>query len=160
LLIDIAEHLRDQSLDFKIVIAGTGELEQQLRHEIAAHNLEQQITLLGFVEDIRPFMQDIDIFALTSLWEGFGYVLVEAMIYAKPVVAFNVSSNPEIVSADKTGYLVERGNTAAFAEKLALLISDSKKRDSMGTNGRETVRARFDLKIIIDQLERYMNSGL
>ncbi|MBK7812053.1 MAG: glycosyltransferase [Saprospiraceae bacterium] len=52
---------------------------------------------------MNAFMNSIDIFLLSSAWEGFGFCFVEAMLRAKPIVAFNISSNPEIVENDKTG---------------------------------------------------------
>ena len=69
-------------------------------------------------------MDSIDIFLLTSRWEGFGFVLAEAMAAAKPIVAFDISSNPELVSHGVNGYLAEPFDTGKFTYYLTELINN------------------------------------
>ena len=115
-LIEIAKRLKDKGLKFKILIAGEGKCLDQLKQLAMELSVSNEINFLGFVKDIRCFMNSIDIFVLPSLWEGFGYVIVEAMAAGKPVVAFDVSSNPEIIRDEKSGYLVNTFDVNAFAE--------------------------------------------
>jgi len=124
-LIDIAIELNKRSLDFKIQIAGDGQLQQELAQKIKAENLSDQVELLGFVEDMKSFMQQVDIFVSTALWEGFGFVLAEAMVYQKPVLAFNLSSNPELIINGENGFLITPKNCVEFADKLEALITDA-----------------------------------
>lgn len=158
LLIDIAKELKNQGIDFILKIAGTGELYDQLNTSIKDNNLEDQVQLLGFVEDMESFMEEIDIFLLTSQWEGFGYVLAEAMIKSCPVVAFDITSNPEVVIQDKTGFLVPFPNTNAFSEKVIHLIQHPQLLESMGTYGKESVVSRFTLSDKVDELIEYISS--
>ena len=156
-LIDIAEHIHNQEIDFKLYIAGSGKLENELRELIERKGLREKVILMGFVEDMTAFMQSIDIFLLSSLWEGFGYVIVEAMAAGKPVVAFNLSSNPEIITDRKTGYLIDFPDTQAFAAKVIELIENTELRKSIGEEGRKSVHQRFLLHDRIVEFEQYIH---
>ena len=156
--IEIAKILKKKSVNFKIVIAGTGELEEQLLKEIKINELQNEIELLGFVEDMSSFMESIDIFALTSEWEGFGYVIAEAMFARKPVVAFNITSNPELVKTGFNGYLVPYEDLELFSEKLADLTKNKEIRETLGTQGCKFVQENFSLDNIIDQFEEQLAS--
>jgi glycosyltransferase involved in cell wall biosynthesis len=93
---------------------------------------------------------------LTSLWEGFGYVLVEAMASRKPVVAFHISSNPEIVQHDETGYLVELRDMESMADKIRQLAGNAPLREEMGKKGRSRVEELFNLNRNQDALEKFL----
>lgn len=143
-LIDIAEKLKANGVSFKIKIAGDGPLFNELSEKIKAKNLTNEIELLGFVEDMKNFMKNIDVFVSTALWEGFGFVLAEAMTQQKPVLAFNLSSNPELVKDGENGYLIEPENTTQFTEKLAGLISNAELRETMGKNAHQFAKTNFE----------------
>ncbi|KYG84981.1 hypothetical protein AWW67_17220 [Roseivirga seohaensis] len=153
-LIDIAKQLKSKNLNFKIVIAGTGELETSLREKINNEQLTNEVELIGFTDDVNSFMHSIDVFALTSEWEGFGYVLAEAMIAHKPLIAFNITSNPELIEEGKNGFLLDFGDTKAFADKLYLLANEKDLRIKMGDSGRKIVEKRFQLDQIISDFEK------
>ncbi len=155
-LIKIAKKLKDKQIDFTLFIAGTGELQSELEKLIDEYNLQKDVILLGFVKDMELFMNSIDIFVLTSKWEGFGFVLVEAMIKSKPIVAFNITSNPEIVKANKSGFLVDYPDLDLFAEKTCQLIKDNVLRNKMGEAGLKTVHERFVIEDRISEFESYI----
>ena len=133
-IIDIAKKLKLKKINFKILIAGTGELRQQLEQEIKKNNLEKFITLLGFITNIKSFMSCLDIFILCSLWEGFGFVLAEAMLFKRAVICFNISSNPEIVENNKTGFLIPPFNTDLFIDKIIYLKKNTSAKIEMEEN--------------------------
>jgi glycosyltransferase involved in cell wall biosynthesis len=157
-LIEIANRLKQKNIRFTLFIAGTGEMKPTLEKLIDKYNLHKEVILLGFVEDVENFMHTIDIFVLTSLWEGFGYVLVEAMAGYKPVVAFNLSSNPEIVIDNQTGFLVDYPDIETFCRKIELLINDENLRLQFGKEGRERVEKLFQLNDRIAEFEHYLLS--
>ena len=158
LLIEAAKILRDRGLDFCLYMAGEGELKSTLQTKINNYHLQRHVHLLGFVSEMNQFMNAIDVFLLSSAWEGFGFVLVEAMLKACPVVAFNTSSNPEIVVADKTGFLVNYPNVEAFADAVERLILDVKLREEMGQTAQKHVRSSFDKGDRIDQFIRFIKT--
>lgn len=153
-LIQVASLLKKRGVDFTLFIAGTGELEQRLNSLIDEYNLRKDVILTGFVDDMDGFMNAIDIFLFTSIWEGFGYVIVEAMVKSKPVVAFDITSNPEIITADKTGFLVAYPDLEQFAERIIQLINDPLLRKSMGQAGKQSVFERFNLIDRISEFEK------
>lgn len=142
-LIQLAAKLRDRQVNFTLFIAGEGEERKTLQRAITALHLNEQVFLLGFVEDMAAFMHSLDIFLLSSHWEGFGFVLAEAMAYRKPVVAYASSSNPEIIQQEETGLLVPPHNITAFADAVEQLANDITLRHRMGEAGRKRVERHF-----------------
>ncbi len=145
LLIEAVALLRGQDAPpFRVLIAGSGELETELKAQARALGLEKQVEFLGFVTDMKAFHQSVDIFALPSLWEGFGFVLAEAMTMGLPVAAFNVSSIPEVVEPGVTGLLCPP-DAAALADNLLRLLRDENLRKTLGEQGRARVVQRFEV---------------
>lgn len=155
-LLEMACMLKEKGVGFKLLIAGTGPLEDELKNETLARKLSENVIFPGFTENIKDLMHASDIFVLPSLWEGFGYVLIEAMACQLPVVAFNNSSNPEIVTGGETGILVEADNTAAFTNAVISLASNKPLRTKMGAAGRQRVEKYFTLNHSVDQIEKLL----
>jgi glycosyltransferase involved in cell wall biosynthesis len=158
-LIELAHRLKQHNIKFSLYIAGTGEMKPVLEKLIEKHGLQEEVQLLGFVADVENFMDSIDIFILTSLWEGFGYVIVEAMAACKPTIAFNLSSNPEIIIDNQTGFLIEYPDLDIFCAKLETLIKDENLRLQFGKKGRETVEKKFQLDDRITDFEQHLLTG-
>lgn len=156
-LIQLAEILKKKDIDFKIIIGGDGDLKEKLKAMAKEKQVEKYIDFYGFVEDIPQFMNRLDVFVLPSLWEGFGYVLAEAMATKLPVLAFNVSSNPELITNGQNGFLVEYQNVTVMAEKILLLQNDSGLRKAMGEKGRRIVEEIFTREKTVANLEELLN---
>jgi glycosyltransferase involved in cell wall biosynthesis len=156
-LIDLAIRLQKKTSNFKILIAGEGKMETELANLVSINKLEEQFKFVGFVNDIKGFMKSIDIFVLTSLWEGFGYVLLEAMASKVPIVAFDISSNPEIVKHNHTGYLVPLFDMKAMTEKVAQLMDDEQLRLKMGREGRKRVEKHFSFESTQENFEKLLS---
>lgn len=129
--------------------------------------LQEQIKQLGLADSckLRPSTTCIEekysnssIFVLSSRYEGFGMVMVEAMACGLPAVAFDCPSGPsEIVREGEDGFLVENGNVAQMAERICTLIEQDELRKIMGERARVN-SARFDIKNIAGQWENLFNS--
>lgn len=156
-LIDIASELHKSNPKFKILIGGEGPLKKELVLYAREHDVSGHLVFPGFINDIVAFMNSIDIFVLTSLWEGFGYVITEAMLCNKPVVAFNVSSNPELIEDGKTGLLAEFNNIPDIVKKITLLIKDSNLRMKLGNQGHMRVKSHFTMDRAVKEVEDYLN---
>ena len=146
LLLEIAAQLKTETNNFKIIIGGDGQLKPRLTQQIAKLKLEQFVVLAGHINDVPAFMQSIDIFVLTSSWEGFGYVIAEAMLCEKPVVAFNHSSNPELIDHGMNGFLASSGDIKDFLRYIKKLMDDEDLRYAMGKKARKKTMANFDFK--------------
>lgn len=156
LLISLGEKLVKAGINFKILIGGDGSLKEDLQTQIQNARLPEKISLLGYVDDVHAFMKEIDIFVLTSHWEGFGYVLAEAMACLNPVVAFGHSSNPELIADKITGFLVVPGDLDDLFNKVLLLIRNPELRKKMGVAGREKVEKEFDFEKNFQQLKEFL----
>ena len=155
-LIEIAKQLANRNIDFTLFIAGEGEERSKLELEIERNNLQDKVVLLGFVDDMSAFMSSIDIFLLTSEWEGFGFVIVEAMMKSKPVLAYDITSNPEIIDNNTTGYLIDFPNVDIFVDRLASLMNNPELMEAMGIAGLKRVKEKFILEDRINELESYL----
>jgi glycosyltransferase involved in cell wall biosynthesis len=107
--------------------------------------------LNGPVEDVVKVYQDSSIFVLSSRFEGFGLVLVEAMACGLPVVSFDCPAGPdEIITDGVDGLLVPSGDVHALAEKLMSLMSDKGQRKRLGQQARQTAQ-RYDMEALANQ---------
>ena len=93
---------------------------------------------------MRSFMQQIDVFVSAALWEGFGFVLAEAMVAKKPVLAFNLSSNSELVKDGENGFLIPPKDLNYFADRLEQLINDEALRSKLGEGGYIFAKTNFE----------------
>lgn len=157
LLIDAAAILKTHGLPFRVLIAGAGELEARLKAHARARGVEDVVEFLGFVTDMKGFHASLDIFALPSLWEGFGFVLAEAMTMELPVAAFAVSSVPEVVAHGETGLLSEP-DAASLAANLLTLMRDADLRRELGARGRTRVLEKFELHRTFADFERCLEA--
>jgi glycosyltransferase involved in cell wall biosynthesis len=157
-LLEVAKKLKEKEINFELKIGGEGKLRNLLESKITAYQLENQVFLEGFIDSPAFFLNDIDVFLLSSLWEGFGYVLAEAMLLKKPVIAFNNSSNPELITNNKNGFLTKKNNVSDFTEKIIDLINDPDKRNKMGEFGYNKIINEYDFNVIQKQFETFLNS--
>jgi glycosyltransferase involved in cell wall biosynthesis len=155
-LVDLAVELKKRKQNFKILIAGDGRLGAHLREYARSSGVEDHIVFLGFVENMKSFLDSIDIFVLTSRWEGFGYVIVEAMANSKPVIAFDVSSNPEIIADSKNGYLIPPYDIGLLSDRVIRLIENRKLRKQLGNFAKESVYERFNYKRALSSVEKFL----
>ena len=128
----------------RLAILGSGPLEAETRRLVAELGLDDAVTLPGRT-DIRDWLERADVFVHTSRWEGFGIVLLEAMLAGLPVVATRVSAVPEVVADGETGLLVEPGDDAALAEALGALLADPGRATALGEAGRMRAREEFSV---------------
>jgi glycosyltransferase involved in cell wall biosynthesis len=135
------------------VIAGGGDLEPYLRALAEDSGVAERVHVLGPRQDVPALMHALDAFAMPSIWEGFGIVLLEAMAAAKPVVASRVATIPEVVVDGETGLLVPAGDAVALADALASLAHDPDLARRLGEAGRERLRRSFSIDKMVGDTE-------
>jgi len=146
--------------DARFVIAVEGELRPMLERQIKEHRLEKHVFLAGFRPDILSVHKAFDIFVMSSVSEGLGTSLLDAMACAKPVVATTAGGMPEVVMDGETGLLVPPRDHEAMASALVRLLRDRPLRVRMGEAGEARVRARFSSdRMVQDTLEVYQRVG-
>jgi glycosyltransferase involved in cell wall biosynthesis len=127
----------------RLVIVGTGPAEAAMRRLADELRISDLIVWTGFRDDIRRVMGSFDIFVLTSIYEGFGLVLVEAMASRRAVVATRVGAIPEVVGA--TGLLISPRSPDELAAAFRQLTNHSL-RERLGEAGRRRVLYEFTLE--------------
>ena len=142
--------VQEQHPDARLAILGWGRLEEALRAQVAELGLDGSVFLLGRVEP-RDWLERADVFAHTSRWEGFGIVLLEAMLAGIPVVATRVSAVPEIVVDGETGLLAEPGDATAVGDAISALLADRARRAQLGAAGRRRATSEFSVARMTDR---------
>lgn len=138
------------SAPVKLVVVGRGPLESELRGLAVDLALTGTVVWAGFRTDIATVMRSLDVFVLSSVYEGFGLVLLEAMEASLPIVASRVSAIPEIVVEGETGYLVPSRNAQALAIAMASML-DRQDRRRMGKAGHDRLRSDFAIDRMVDE---------
>jgi glycosyltransferase involved in cell wall biosynthesis len=142
---------RDQATqESRLVLVGRGPLEAELKALADRLGLANVVVWAGFKEEIPVAMNAFDCFALTSLNEGFGLVLLEAMAAARPVVATAVSAIPEIVSDGETGILCAPQDSDSVARAL-LRMEKVHVRRQLGSAGAARAASIFTLDHMLDK---------
>ncbi|WP_191907016.1 glycosyltransferase [Adhaeribacter soli] len=157
-LIQMAQVLKARQVNFKLLIAGEGKLKQPLTELIRQQNLENEITLLGHVEDMAGFLNSLDVFVFPSLFEGSANTLIEVLHQGIPSVAFNISSNPEIIEHGKTGFLATPFSAEEMAAYVMQLTTDAAFRQEIVQNGKQLIREKFDIRKNLDRLQALISS--
>jgi len=152
-LIELARELKKRNANFKILIAGSGKLHNKLQKTARMYDVHREVKFLGFVENIKSFNRTIDIFLLTSLWEGLANVLMEAMAEKKPIVAFDIQSSAEIIDHGVTGFLAEMGNVDDLADKVSTLMNSEELRKEFGQHGKEKIEQIFTIDEALRKVE-------
>ncbi len=167
-LLHMARLLADEGLDFRLVIAGEGERRQELETLARTLGVSGHVVFAGFLADLAPFWKSLDVFVLSSHWEGFGYVLAEAMLAEVPVVSFDVSNIPELVQDGTNGLLVpgpdaapegDAAPAAGLARAVMTMAASQDLRCRMGAAGRAHALAKYAQESCMDALESILGSA-
>jgi len=142
--------LRDDGVDVDAAILGTGELEHSIRDAIRMAGLSDRVHLLGFQRNPWKFFRRASVFVLTSRYEGFGNVLIEAMACGTPVVATASPGTREIITAEDNGLLVDRHEPGAVAAAIRRVIEDRALADRLRTQASVSVRA-YNVDVVARQ---------
>jgi glycosyltransferase involved in cell wall biosynthesis len=142
-LVAAAPAVLDTHPDATFVIAGEGVLHEALAEQIAGLGLGERFLLLGQRRDVPDVMASLDVFALTSAFEGLCLVVNEALALGTPVVATPVGGVRQTVLDGETGLLVPVGDVSALAAALVRLLSDRDEARRLGAAGRERVRKLY-----------------
>jgi len=160
-LIEAAAIVIRQIPDARFVIAGEGELRGALERQVKEHKLEKHVYLLGFRPDVLSLQKIFDVFVMSSVTEGLGTSLLDAMACAKPVVATAAGGIPEVVEDGLTGLLVPTRDPEAMAAAIVRLLNDAGLRRQMGEAALLSARERFSVeRMVLDTLRVYQRVAM
>lgn len=137
----------------KLQIVGTGEEEQELKKIAQSENLENNVNFLGFRKDVPRLLAQSHLFVLSSIYEGLGLVILEAMATGIPVVATEVGGIPEIITHKENGILVPSRNPEKLAEAIIKILEDKSLANKMVRKGLETVKNKYDIMFMVKAYE-------
>lgn len=148
-LVEAARIVVRQVPDARFVILGEGELREPLERLVHDYHLEKHVLLPGFRTDVLGCIKGFDVFVLSSVTEGLGTSLLDAMACARPIVATRAGGIPEVVEHRVNGLLVEPRQAEALAAAIVELLNDAALRRQMGEAGFIRASRRFTLERMI-----------
>ncbi len=146
--IEAAKILKDQGVKAKFLIAGTGETEPELRQMIADLGLEDTVILMGFVSDVAPLMQLMDVQVNCSYGtEATSLSLLEGMSLGKPAVVTCFGGNPGVIFDGVNGFLTPTHDAKATADGLKKLFCDEELYQTVSENCRKIYETKFTAEV-------------
>jgi glycosyltransferase involved in cell wall biosynthesis len=147
LLIEAARRLREQGLDFELVLVGDGPLREEIEQLIQEYGLQGQVRITGFLENlaVRRELEAARALVLPSFAEGLPVVIMEALALGRPVISTYVAGIPELVESGKSGWLVPAGAVEPLVAAMAEVLSaDPADLDQMGRAGAARATRQHD----------------
>jgi glycosyltransferase involved in cell wall biosynthesis len=158
--VETADLLIRQGVNADFFLIGDGELRDSLEAEIKQRGMVDRIKILGWRDDVPQLLRALDVFVLTSRWEGMPLVLLEALACGVPVVASDIAGNRDAVEHGRTGLLADVGSPKSFAENVARLLTDHTLRHNFQVAARESAERRFSLTTTVAQVRSLYRSLL
>ena len=136
--------------DTRFLILGEGELRDALERQIRDLGLDRHVVLTGFRADVLGLVKSLDVFAMSSVTEGLGSAILEAMACSRPVVATRAGGIPEAVEDEVTGVIVPPQDEDALAAGIVRLLKDANLRRQLGEAGRRRVLDAFSVDRLVE----------
>jgi glycosyltransferase involved in cell wall biosynthesis len=129
--------------DAHFFVVGEGDLRPELEAQIHHLGLDKRVLLTGFRRDVLSLLKAFDVFVMSSLTEGLGTSILDAMACSRPVVGTRAGGIPEIVDHGRTGSVVSPHDAPALAKAIVALLKDRELRTRFGQAGRLRVEREF-----------------
>lgn len=152
-LIEAYAKVREKNPKSKLVIVGEGPERKKLEKLIKNLKLDNDVLLTGERKNVAQILKSGDLFLLPSIKEAFGLVLVEAMAIGLPVVGTNAGGIPEIIENNKSGKIVEAGNSGQLADTIIELMENEPLRQKLAYVGHHEVK-KFDVAEMVKKTEK------
>lgn len=159
LLIDAVAQLRAAGVPLKCWIVGKGPEKETLRRRAAEKGVAGDVMFLGFVDDIRAFHREADVFVLCKEGEGFGIAVIEAMASGLPCIAPNNGGPAEIISHGMDGWLIDPGSSTALARTLRYVLEHESKRREAAIRARQTAVENFSIEACTEKIQKLLEAS-
>ncbi|MBQ0141872.1 MAG: glycosyltransferase family 4 protein [Prevotellaceae bacterium] len=149
LMIEVWAKLAKDFPNWQVKVLGDGMLKEELESMVERLGIKDSFLLLGGVKDVSSELENSDILCLTSEYEGFGIVLIEAMLKSIPVMAFEYVGVHDIIENGVDGYVVTFGDVDAYADRLRELMTSEEQRRKFAKSALESVK-KFDKERVMN----------
>lgn len=139
---------------------GEGDMRSEIQAAITALGLADVVTLVGWQQDVRPYIAASDLLLSCSSYESFGYMVAEALAMERPVVASNVTGTSDIMSGPLGDWLYAPGDLEAAASRICALLNDQATTARVGAVGRELMAQRFNREAMTKALHRVYQAAM
>jgi glycosyltransferase involved in cell wall biosynthesis len=155
-LIEALALIQEKTIRVKLVIIGTGTLDQRLKRQVDQLRLKEKVLFTGYRTDINQCLGAFDIFMLPSLAEYHSIAILEAMRAAKPIIATNVGGNTESVRKHKEALIVPPKDPSSLADAIERLSKDKELREQLGENARLRFLKEFTADIMVKKTAKWL----
>jgi len=146
--------------DCHFLLVGDGPLRADVENHIRNLGLQDCIMLTGLRRDVPRLMSAMDVFLLTSLWEGLPRVIPQAMLNGLPVIVTGVDGSNEAIEDGVTGFVCDPGDINSLADRCIELLKYPDRRSAMSSHASEFAKREFDLNNMINKIENIYSEKL
>jgi len=158
-LVEAAGRLLPGRPQARVLVAGDGDLMADLRQQAAALGIADRVVFAGHRTDVPDLLGALDVFCISSLYEGTPLALFEAMAAGKAIVSTSVDGCREVLEDGVTGVLVPPADAAALASGLDRVLGDAALREGLGRQALAASR-RYDVRACVDQMQDFYDDLL
>jgi glycosyltransferase involved in cell wall biosynthesis len=148
-----------QMSNLRMVLAGDGPLRADLEAYVRRLNLTQSVRFLGHCDSVPLFLRSVDSFVLASKFEPFGVVIIEAKAAGLPIIATDVNSVRDMLSAGHSGLIVPPGDPTRLAEAMLRVAKYPELRESLGKEALMEVRSQNSLQVAINNYQQLYDAA-
>lgn len=155
-LIDVVYYLKSMNFNVTMKLVGDGTCRKEVSTKIIALGLEDQIQIVGSVDNVQDYLHESNCYIHSAFYEPFGLVLIEAMAAKIPVVSYNGRGNKDIIKNNETGFLINELDPKKFADAVIKLFEDKKLYDEIVENAFNFSK-NYDIKNYVSELIKIYN---
>ena len=156
----VLEKVLEKVPEIQFYWAGDGKYREEITKRLEKFENFKWIGRLSYPENVRKFLDTVDVYALITGMDLAPLSLKEAQLMEKPVIATNVGGNPEMMIEGKTGFLVEKGSYDDIIKKISLLLEDKKMSLDMGIAGRKFIEETYNWDVVTKKFIRIFESNM
>jgi glycosyltransferase involved in cell wall biosynthesis len=144
----------------KLIVMGKGPLHEELLQRCQSYGISQNVMFSGLLKNPMPVLPKLRALVMPSLSEAASLSILEAMMCGIPVIAKSVGGNPELITDQKTGFLITESSAQSFAEAMVKVLKDKILSEKMGQAAKKDANDRFSLKVMVEQYKSIYRSLL
>lgn len=153
-LIEAWKRVHEKHPSLKLYIAGEGNCRAELEQQVKKEGLEDTIVFLGHTPNPHPLMAQSLFTIVSSIWEGFGLILLESWLHKKAIVAFDAPAMNEVIDHGKNGLLAKLKDSTDLADKIIHLYENPSLAIEYGENGHQKLNSYYTLQRMTDETEQ------